>query len=493
MPRDCLRIIESKSKVRNSRNKPVVAKVSSSTSTPGISSDVAELKDMVKALLLDKKNQSPAPTPVKAVEESCVTCGGAHSYQTCPATTGNVYRDNIQEYVSQAAAANYNQGNTGYRAPISNQIRPPGFPPVLPTPVHQVKTIDLRLFNLLLSSSTLSSSSSSDYRCIRRKISSLRKANDAVMRKHAKLKELANGLISEPIWYPEDVYVTVGESSQFPADFVVSSFEPDPEVPFNSREEFLKDHSCIDRLLSYVDKMPPKRMSTSEALVLTHSIIEKLVAHSVATVLEAQATIMARFDGAVGLIRWFKRTELIFSHSKYAEKNKVRFAVSTLTEEALFWWNSFTQSIGIEEAYKITWSEFKRLLIEKYCPQTEIRKMEEAITMTQKLIKHVMKHNSVQETNNHKRKFDDKRNTTDNNNNNYPNDRNNNNHSNNRNNNNYLNNHNNHNHHQQNRRQETISTYPAKGYHGYLPFIGQGCLHCITQEFALSSVRFATR
>ncbi|GJX02405.1 hypothetical protein Tco_0186318 [Tanacetum coccineum] len=45
---------------------PVVAKVSSSTSTPGISSEVAELKDMVKALLLDKKNQSPAPTPVKA-------------------------------------------------------------------------------------------------------------------------------------------------------------------------------------------------------------------------------------------------------------------------------------------------------------------------------------------------------------------------------------------------------------------------------------------
>ncbi|GKC60082.1 reverse transcriptase domain-containing protein, partial [Tanacetum coccineum] len=130
MPRDCLRIIESKSKVHNSRNKPVVAKVSSSTSTPGISSDVAELKDMVKALLLDKKNQSPAPTPVKAVEESCVTCGGTHSYQNCPATNGNVYRDNIQEYVSQAAAANYNQGNTGYRAPIANQIRPPGFPPV---------------------------------------------------------------------------------------------------------------------------------------------------------------------------------------------------------------------------------------------------------------------------------------------------------------------------------------------------------------------------
>ncbi|GJR62295.1 reverse transcriptase domain-containing protein, partial [Tanacetum coccineum] len=138
MPRDCLRIIESKSKVRNSRNKPVVTKVSASTSTPGISSEVAELKDMVKALLLDKKNQSPAPTPVKAVEESCVTCGGAHSYQTCPATTGNVYRDNIQEYVSQAAVANYNQGNTGNNQNRYNQNRgnfnqAPAYQP----PVHQ--------------------------------------------------------------------------------------------------------------------------------------------------------------------------------------------------------------------------------------------------------------------------------------------------------------------------------------------------------------------
>ncbi|GJY09169.1 reverse transcriptase domain-containing protein [Tanacetum coccineum] len=131
MPRDCLRIIESKSKVRHSRSKAIVSKVGTSSSTPGVPPDVSELKDMVKALLLDKKNQSQAPATVKAVEESCVTCGGAHSYRNCPATDGNVYRDNIQEYASQAAAVNYNQGNTGYRPPmVANQIRPPGFPPV---------------------------------------------------------------------------------------------------------------------------------------------------------------------------------------------------------------------------------------------------------------------------------------------------------------------------------------------------------------------------
>nr|GEW96868.1 reverse transcriptase domain-containing protein [Tanacetum cinerariifolium] len=87
----------------------VVSKVSTNASTSGVSPDVADLKDMVKALLLDKNGQSP--TPVKVVEESCVTCGGAHSYRNCSATNGNVYRDNIQEFVSQAFAA------TAYQAP----------------------------------------------------------------------------------------------------------------------------------------------------------------------------------------------------------------------------------------------------------------------------------------------------------------------------------------------------------------------------------------
>ncbi|GJU92786.1 reverse transcriptase domain-containing protein [Tanacetum coccineum] len=56
---------------------------------------------------------------------------------------------------------------------------------------------------------------------------------------------------------------------------------------------------------------------------------------------------------------------------------KVKYATGTLTEEALSWWNSFTQPIGIEEAYKIPWSEFKKLLIKKYCPRTEVKKMED--------------------------------------------------------------------------------------------------------------------
>ncbi|GKF88812.1 reverse transcriptase domain-containing protein, partial [Tanacetum coccineum] len=79
MPCERLKIIESKSKVRNSRNKAVVSKVSSSSSTPKISPDVAaltievsELKNMMKTMLIDKQ-KAQAPVPVKVVEQSCVT------------------------------------------------------------------------------------------------------------------------------------------------------------------------------------------------------------------------------------------------------------------------------------------------------------------------------------------------------------------------------------------------------------------------------------
>ncbi|GJU26799.1 hypothetical protein Tco_1165420 [Tanacetum coccineum] len=45
-------------------------------------------------------------------------------------------------------------------------------------------------------------------------------------------------------------------------------------------------------------------------------------------------------EGAVGLIRWFERTESVFSRSNCAEENKVTFAIGTLTNDALSWWNS---------------------------------------------------------------------------------------------------------------------------------------------------------
>ncbi|GKB42687.1 putative reverse transcriptase domain-containing protein [Tanacetum coccineum] len=149
-------------------------------------------------------------------------------------------------------------------------------------------------------------------------------------------------------------------------------------------------------------------------------------------------------EGAVGLFRWFERTESVFSHSNCIEDCKVKFATGTLTEEALSW------------------------SIEGNVTASKSQTLEEAITITQRLMDQVTKHNSVQRTNDHKRKFDDRRAFT---NNNYQNNRNNNN-----------NNRNNDHHPQQNRRQETVRAYAATPtensmYAGNLPLCKRCALH----------------
>ncbi|GKE89541.1 reverse transcriptase domain-containing protein [Tanacetum coccineum] len=82
-------------------------------------------------------------------------------------------------------------------------------------------------------------------------------------------------------------------------------------------------------------------------------------------------------EGAIDLIRWFERTESVFSRSNCAKENKVTFIIGTLTDDALSWWNANAQPIGIDQANQITWIELKRLLTNKYCPRTEVKKMED--------------------------------------------------------------------------------------------------------------------
>nr|GEU55759.1 hypothetical protein [Tanacetum cinerariifolium] len=133
---DVLTIIENKSKVRNSRNKPIVSQVKAYDVNSN--SEIAKLTHAVNqqtsamttamTAMLKQFHATQPPTPIKAVEEICVTYGGAHPYYQCLTAGGNTFlelRDNIQGYVL-AAAVNYNQGNSGYHPQgVANQIRPP--------------------------------------------------------------------------------------------------------------------------------------------------------------------------------------------------------------------------------------------------------------------------------------------------------------------------------------------------------------------------------
>ncbi|GJR63094.1 reverse transcriptase domain-containing protein [Tanacetum coccineum] len=278
-------------------------------------------------------------------------------------------------------------------------------------------------------------------------------------------------------------------------------------------------------------------MSTSEAPAMTQAAIRKLVADSVTTALEAQAATMANADNTNRNTREREAPipRKLFSRSNCTKDCKVKFATGTLIEEALSRWNSFAQPIGIEEAYKITWVEFKKLLIKKYYPRTKVQKMEdefyhltvkgndlkahvrrfqelatlcptmvpdfekmmevfigglprsiegnvtasksqtleEAINIAQRLMDQVTKYTPVQVSSDHKRKFDDRRTF---NNNNYSNT----NTNTNTNTNNRYNNH----QPQQNRRQETFRSYAVTStennrYTGNRPLCKKYTLHHI--------------
>lgn len=56
--------------------------------------------------------------------------------------------------------------------------------------------------------------------------------------------------------------------------------------------------------------------------------------------------------------------------------SKVKFATGMLLDEAMLWWNSYAQPIGMENAYKLTWEQFKKLMTKKFCPRTEVKKLE---------------------------------------------------------------------------------------------------------------------
>ncbi|GJV54522.1 hypothetical protein Tco_1455527 [Tanacetum coccineum] len=180
---------------------------------------------------------------------------------------------------------------------------------------------------------------------------------------------------SSPMFNPQEFYLPKGllspkkhkrsssSTSALPQDFKIGeNYRGIPHTSYARHEE------QSEEILNHpVARMPPKRTSTSEAPAMTQDAIKKLVADSVTAALEAEAATMASASnpnrnngptgtpvvktgnykefiscqpfyfngtkGAVGLIRWFERTESVFPQSKCAEENKVTFATGTDNQE----------------------------------------------------------------------------------------------------------------------------------------------------------------
>ncbi|KAI3729830.1 hypothetical protein L6452_18501 [Arctium lappa] len=94
-------------------------------------------------------------------------------------------------------------------------------------------------------------------------------------------------------------------------------------------------------------------------------------------------------EGAVGLLSWIESMESVLHISKCSEANKVEFAACLLQGRALTWWNTLVQTRGREAVNRLSWSEFKEMLKEEYCPRSEMQKLQA------ELWNHEMKGNDV--------------------------------------------------------------------------------------------------
>nr|GEV02263.1 reverse transcriptase domain-containing protein [Tanacetum cinerariifolium] len=121
--REALNINENKSKVRYSRNKPNVSRMNTTSRENASKTDdrIEKHADQISILVDIFAKKVVTPTTVKAVEESCVTCGGNHAYYNCDATNSN------QSSVC-AVMGTYNQVAPQNRT--SNYMAPSGFAPV---------------------------------------------------------------------------------------------------------------------------------------------------------------------------------------------------------------------------------------------------------------------------------------------------------------------------------------------------------------------------
>nr|GFC48737.1 hypothetical protein [Tanacetum cinerariifolium] len=112
IPRECLSIIESKSKVIYSRSRVTDVRANAdATLSSSSQSNSFDLQQIAAALedkldirmnrfeksLIEMKNSFTPTAPLKAVTEVCVTYGSNHSYNQCPLTRGG--NDFLQEPV----------------------------------------------------------------------------------------------------------------------------------------------------------------------------------------------------------------------------------------------------------------------------------------------------------------------------------------------------------------------------------------------------------
>ncbi|GKB17075.1 reverse transcriptase domain-containing protein [Tanacetum coccineum] len=132
-------------------------------------------------------------------------------------------------------------------------------------------------------------------------------------------------------------------------------------------------------------KMAPKRTTrstlaatTATTTTVTNAQLKAMIDQGVTSTLAARDADRSmngddNHNSGTGVRRNERATRDI---SNCFVENQVKFSTCTLLGSARTWWNSHIRTVGHDVAYAMTWANLKKKMTDKYCPRTEIKKLE---------------------------------------------------------------------------------------------------------------------
>ncbi|GKA13451.1 reverse transcriptase domain-containing protein [Tanacetum coccineum] len=231
---DVLKIIENKSKVCNSKNKPIVSQVkASNVDSSEIASAVASAVTSAMTAMFKQHQVTPAPASVKAVEESC----------SLPSNTVANPRGDLKAITTRSGISYdgplipppfYSLPKVVKREPeVTKDMVLPSTENIQPLVVQIQAPIDEPVLDECLALADLGASINLMPLSIWKNLS-LPELTPTQM-----ILELANRSTTSPSGIVEDVFVKVGKF-HFLADFVVVDYVVDPRVPLILGRPFLR-------------------------------------------------------------------------------------------------------------------------------------------------------------------------------------------------------------------------------------------------------------
>ncbi|XP_024989168.1 uncharacterized protein LOC112523718 [Cynara cardunculus var. scolymus] len=150
-----------------------------------------------------------------------------------------------------------------------------------------------------------------------------------------------------------------------------------PQPEYVTRDMLAKEIGKLKETLTSIIGIPPRIETERVEISLTSSV--PVINNKEGDFKMFLSCKPPTFSGERDIVKamcWIKKIEYVFNTIRCTEADKVRFAVSVLKSNALFWWEveSLARTYILQT---LSWEEFVNRFDEQFCPKVAVRQMEE--------------------------------------------------------------------------------------------------------------------